>query len=291
MPQEKQLTTGQNFLFGGLSGCLATVIIQPTDFLKTRMQLLGEGQGKGSSNFVQVATSIAKNEGISTFYKGLSAALFRQVTYTTTRLGVFNTLMDFLSNKNNKSQPNFATKLGCGMIAGGIGAIVGTPADLSLIRMTSGRYNYSNIFDALYKISKNEGILNLWRGCSPTVIRAIVLNAAQLGVYAQAKQSLLSSQLIANDGLLLHISASLIAGYVCTVVSIPVDLAKTRLQSMQKSSNSIQYTGSIDVITKTIKHEGLFSLWKGFWPYFFRLGPQTIFTFLFLEQFKNHFGH
>ena len=30
--------------------------------------------------------------------------------------------------------------------------------------------------------------------------------------------------------------------------------------------------------------QGFFSLWKGFTPYYFRLGPHTVLTFIFLEQ-------
>ena len=36
-----------------------------------------------------------------------------------------------------------------------------------------------------------------------------------------------------------------------------------------------------------IKNEGFFSLWKGFTPYYFRLGPHTVLTFIFLEQVSN----
>jgi len=40
----------------------------------------------------------------------------------------------------------------------------------------------------------------------------------------------------------------------------------------------------VDVLVKTVSKEGFFSLWKGFTPYLFRLGPHTTFTFIFLEQ-------
>lgn len=56
------------------------------------------------------------------------------------------------------------------MAAGSAGAIVGTPAELALIRMTSdGRLpvheqrKYKNVFDALYRVIKEEGVLILWR--------------------------------------------------------------------------------------------------------------------------------
>ena len=35
-----------------------------------------------------------------------------------------------------------------------------------------------------------------------------------------------------------------------------------------------------------MKKEGFFSLWKGFTPYYARLGPHTVLTFIFLEQFR-----
>ena len=38
---------------------------------------------------------------------------------------------------------------------------------------------------------------------------------------------------------------------------------------------------------QVVKNEGFFSLWKGFTPYYFRLGPHTVLTFIFLEQVTN----
>lgn len=45
-----------------------------------------------------------------------------------------------------------------------------------------------------------------------------------------------------------------------------------------------EYKGAIDVLTKVIRNEGFFALWKGFTPYYARLGPHTVLTFIFLEQ-------
>ena len=44
---------------------------------------------------------------------------------------------------------------------------------------------------------------------------------------------------------------------------------------------------SQDVLGRTIRSEGFFSLWKGFTPYYTRLGPHTVLTFIFLEQFNR----
>lgn len=122
------------------------------------------------------------------------------------------------------------------MVAGCVGAFVGTPAEVALIRMTADgrlsigkfsffyimqllyilyiythiakllknlnifnvlnaaeRRNYKNVFDALFRIIKEEGLFTLWRGAIPTMGRAMVVNAAQLASYSQAKQALLDT--------------------------------------------------------------------------------------------------
>lgn len=77
------------------------------------------------------------------------------------------------------------------------------------------RRGYSSAFNAMFRIAREEGVLTLWRvrilsvwfvcfnyycsflwrlqGCTPTVLRAMVVNAAQLATYSQAKQFLLTT--------------------------------------------------------------------------------------------------
>jgi solute carrier family 25 oxoglutarate transporter 11 len=50
------------------------------------------------------------------------------------------------------------------------------------------RRNYKNVFNAFARISQEEGILGLWRGATPTVIRAVVLNLAMLASYDEVKE-------------------------------------------------------------------------------------------------------
>jgi len=57
------------------------------------------------------------------------------------------------------------------------------------------RRNYKNVFDALFRIIREEGLFTLWRGAIPTMGRAMVVNAAQLASYSQAKQALLDTGL------------------------------------------------------------------------------------------------
>uniref|UniRef100_A0A914R1T8 Uncharacterized protein n=1 Tax=Parascaris equorum TaxID=6256 RepID=A0A914R1T8_PAREQ len=56
----------------------------------------------------------------------------------------------------------------------------------------------------------------------------MVVNAAQLATYSQAKEAILKSSYI-QDGIFCHFCASMISGLATTIASMPVDIAKTRL--------------------------------------------------------------
>jgi solute carrier family 25 (mitochondrial oxoglutarate transporter), member 11 len=72
-----------------MSGMFATCCIQPIDLIKVRIQVLaGDNPGVKYSP-IQVGKQILAKEGPKSFYKGLDAALMRQLFYTTARFGIF----------------------------------------------------------------------------------------------------------------------------------------------------------------------------------------------------------
>lgn len=77
----------------------------------------------------------------------------------------------------------------------------------------------------------------------------------------------------------------ILLGLITSAASLPVDIAKTRIQN-SKSVGSQKQAGPVQVVIGIIKNEGIFALWKGFMPYYFRIGPHTVLTFIFLEQFN-----
>ncbi len=72
------------FVFGGCSAMMSTTIIQPLDLVKTRMQNPNESLEGGAP---AVMARVVREEGVRGLYKGLTAALLRQATYGSARLG------------------------------------------------------------------------------------------------------------------------------------------------------------------------------------------------------------
>ncbi|CAH2003420.1 unnamed protein product [Acanthoscelides obtectus] len=261
--------------------------VQPLELLKNRMQVT-----KGQASLTEAVTGIIDEKGVKGLWTGLSAGLARQATYTTTRLGIYTVLFD-KAKAADGTPPGYAVKAVLAMMAGLCGAFVGTPTDLALVRMTADsklppeeRRHYKHVFDALFRIYMEEGLFKLWRGALPTMGRAVIVNAAQLATYSQAKQKLQQGMQL-NDGVVLHFLSSMISGLVTAIASQPVDMMKTRIQNMKTGDGKQEYKSPLHVLTAVVKNEGFLALWKGFLPYYFKLGPHTVLTFIFLEQFNQ----
>merc|ERR1711934_835020 len=83
------------FVCSGVAACTASFVIHPIDLAKVRLQL-ASAQGLPKTSFVGMIGTMAKNEGISACYAGLSASIARQAIYGTARLALHSIFSDKL---------------------------------------------------------------------------------------------------------------------------------------------------------------------------------------------------
>lgn len=274
----------------------ATVVIQPIDTVKVRIQIAGENLQKGSSNPVTMGRKILAEEGVRALYSGLDSALLRQATYTTARLGIFRSLFDWRKQANQGKDLPFYEKVAVALTAGMLGSVVGNPADLALIRLQADqtlpvdqRRNYKNVVDAFKRIIKEEGVLALWKGSGPTVARAMSLNAGQLATFEEIKQYV--TKLRGQNDAITRIIAGTGSGIICACVSLPFDNVKTKLQKMKADANgNVPYKGMIDCFQKSIAREGVTGLWVGLPTFIIRIAPHTIISLFIMDWLNSTFG-
>lgn len=295
----------KGFVEGGIASIVAGCSTHPLDLIKVRMQLQGEnGHHESPGKNIQVSRPprvgpiavgmrIIQQDGATALFSGVSATILRQTLYSTTRMGLYDMMKKKWTDPETGNMLLWK-KIGAGLIAGGIGACVGNPADVSMVRMqadgrlpVSQRRNYKSVVDALSHMAKNEGIGSLWRGSSLTVNRAMLVTASQLASYDQIKEKILEKGLM-EDGFGTHVSASFAAGFIAAVVTNPIDVIKTRVMNMRvEPGKAPPYAGATDCAMKTIKTEGPMALYKGFIPTISRQGPFTIVLFVTLEQVRK----
>ena len=210
----------KGFVEGGIASIVAGCSTHPLDLIKVRMQLQGEaaaaappqpamrpalavpagGQTVALPQDVPVApprkpgplsvgAQILRSEGAAGLFSGVSATMLRQTLYSTTRMGLYDILKTKWTQDNGGVLP-LHHKIAAGLIAGGIGAAVGNPADVAMVRMQADgrlplaeRRNYRSVGDAIGGMAHDEGVRSLWRGSSlaaPVVLLGgAVLNTTQ----------------------------------------------------------------------------------------------------------------
>ncbi|KAJ4371652.1 hypothetical protein N0V83_004872 [Neocucurbitaria cava] len=248
------------------------------------VKLIGEGaKGGPRPSPISAAREIIAQGGILSLYSGLSAGYLRQIVYGTARLGLFDTFIDMFEKraKSNNTKIGFGERTVAGMGAGSLGALIGNPTEVVLIRMQCDglkpkeqRSNYRSVFDALARITRTEGIRTLWSGAFPTVIRATATNFGQLTFFSESKNQLKRHTSFSAQAA--TVTASTIAGFFAAFFSLPFDMVKTRLQRQNKAPDgSVAYKNMFDCFVKVAQDEGPLRFYRGFGPYFFRMAPHS----------------
>ncbi|PVH37082.1 hypothetical protein PAHAL_6G238700 [Panicum hallii] len=317
----------KGFVEGGIASIVAGCSTHPLDLIKVRMQLQGEAAAAAAPQPAMrpalavpaggqtvalpqevpvppprkpgplaVGAQILRSEGAAGLFSGVSATMLRQTLYSTTRMGLYDILKTKWTQENGGVLP-LHRKIAAGLIAGGVGAAVGNPADVAMVRMQADgrlplaeRRNYRSVGDAIGRMARDEGVRSLWRGSSLTVNRAMIVTASQLATYDQAKEAILARRGAGADGLATHVAASFTAGLVAAAASNPVDVVKTRMMNMKVAPGAPPpYAGAVDCALKTVRSEGPMALYKGFIPTVMRQGPFTVVLFVTLEQVRKVF--
>ncbi|KAB8217385.1 mitochondrial carrier domain-containing protein [Aspergillus novoparasiticus] len=274
------------FWFGGSASCFAAAVTHPLDLVKVRLQTRGPG---APTTMLGTFGHVIKTDGVLGLYRGLSAALLRQITYSTTRFGIYEELKSRFTSPD--APASTLTLVGMACTSGFLGGIAGNPADVMNVRMQSDaalpveqRRNYRHAFHGLVQMTRHEGPASLFRGVWPNSTRAVLMTASQLASYDTFKR-LCIDRFGMSDNLGTHFTASFLAGFVATTVCSPVDVIKTRVMSASPAESRGH---SIVGLLRDITHkEGFAWAFRGWVPSFIRLGPHTIATFIFLEEHKK----
>ncbi|XP_014220424.1 mitochondrial dicarboxylate carrier [Trichogramma pretiosum] len=271
--------------FGGLASAGAACVTHPLDLLKVHLQT----QQEGKTSVYKSTVNIIRTQGVAALYSGLSASLLRQLTYSTVRFGVYEVGKQAIETPGQHAP--FYQKLVLAGVSGAAGGIVGTPGDLINVRMQNDiklpvdkRRNYTWAGNGLMRVCQEEGFRTLFNGCSTATARAVLMTMGQLSFYDQIKLTLMKTHYF-TDNYVTHFVASLLAGAIATTMTQPLDVLKTRAMNAKPG----EFKNMMQLILYTAKM-GPLGFFKGYVPAFVRLAPQTILTFLFLENLRLNFG-
>lgn len=276
--QPRKANMLESMACGGSAAVFAVNFTHPIELVKTRMQVSGVGLGSTISG-------VMKNEGISSFWKGIQFAWGREGSYTTVKLGAYAPVRDYIG-AGEKDSPIYLKFL-AGALTGGFGSILGNPFDVmkTLAQTSSGDVSLGKLVGGMYK---DQGIAGFYRGVEVNIMRACVLNATKMGCYDITKGFIVEKTGWERKSVKTTFCSAFSAGFFMTLTVSPWDMLRTKLMS-QPTDKKI-YTGFSDCAIKTVKADGVLSLWRGFIPIWARFAPQATLQLLTIEALYQALG-
>jgi hypothetical protein len=151
-------------LAGAMSGAMASLVANPTDLIKVRMQAAHNGGQGSSSSLAQAFADIVKSKGVVGLYKGSSATVSRATVLAAVELSSYDFFKDLIRPFAAEGPVlHFSTAVCSGFLA----ALASSPFDVAKSRImnnapSGGALAYSGIGDVFVKTVKSEGPLALW---------------------------------------------------------------------------------------------------------------------------------
>jgi len=154
------------------SGFVASLIGNPSDLVLVRFQsdaTLPLNERRNYRNVFHAFSTIVKEEGLVTLWRGSTTTILRAMSLNLGMLGPYDEVKERL-NKWKGSKDTRSTRLTASAIAGLLAALASLPADNLKTKFqkmkagADGKLPYKGILDCLGKTIKNEGVLGLWVG-------------------------------------------------------------------------------------------------------------------------------
>lgn len=287
-------------LFAGLSN---TIITQPLDLLKVRLQLSSKPASQPFDLLRCVIRQIHLDATLAykaqtgsrpfslflaqQYYRGVGTNLIGNVSAWSLYFTLYAEFKRKMTDEDGK-----VSYFGASALAGGTLAIITNPIWLLKTRILSTssqqEHSYRSVVDGIKQIAQKEGILAFWRGTIPSLF--LVFQASlQFTFYDHTKDYFIRSLGSPDLSTPQYIFASVISKIISMSLLYPTQVIRSRIQNYNlKNENR-----SIVNVTKQIwsSERSLKGFYRGLSANILRVLPSTCITFLTYETTKKYLAN
>ncbi|XP_015791224.1 solute carrier family 25 member 40 [Tetranychus urticae] len=239
---------------------------------------------------------IARNEGLTSLWSGLPPTLIMAIPSTVIYFTIYDQLRAKINLWNGKSlseQPLWVpmTAGGCARV---IAAVTISPLELVRTKMQSEKLSYFDIGRAVKSLIQQEGILALYRGLVPTILRDVPFSAIYWAGYEGLKRRL---NCTIEPTFIQSFICGGIAGSLAAIITLPFDVVKTHRQIeigqaliVAKGAQTRKNPKStVSIIKHLYFQRGLKGLFAGLSPRLIKVAPACAIMISTYEWGKSFF--
>lgn len=276
---DKQISMPAKLINGGVAGLIGVTCVFPIDLAKTRLQ----NQQNGSRLYTNMSDCLIKtirSEGYFGMYRGAAVNLTLVTPEKAIKLAANDFFRFHLSKDGQKLTLPREMLAGCG--AGMCQVIITTPMEMLKIQLQdAGRIEAQRklmpqavipegpvevksptAMQLTRQLLKEKGIAGLYKGLGATLLRDVPFSIIYFPLFANLNNL---GKRGADGPAPFYVSfiSGCVAGSTAAVAVNPVDVIKTRLQSLTRGSQEDTYSGVTDCIRKILRNEGPSAFLKG----------------------------
>ncbi|XP_037398920.1 mitochondrial glutamate carrier 1 [Pygocentrus nattereri] len=276
---DKQISLPAKLINGGVAGLIGVTCVFPIDLAKTRLQ----NQQNGSRLYTSMSDCLIKtirSEGYFGMYRGAAVNLTLVTPEKAIKLAANDFFRFHLSKDGQKLTLLREMLAGCG--AGTCQVIVTTPMEMLKIQLQdAGRIaaqrklmpqtvapggpvevKSPTAMQLTRELLREKGIAGLYKGLGATLLRDVPFSIIYFPLFANLNNL---GKKGAEGPAPFYVSfiSGCIAGSTAAVAVNPVDVIKTRLQSLTRGNQEDTYSGVTDCIRKILRNEGPSAFLKG----------------------------
>ena len=265
----------KDFMIGGVSAAVAKTATAPIERVKLIIQnqasMKNVTPGKEYKGIADCFSRVAKEEGVSAFWRGNLANIIRYFPTQALNFAFKEQYKVMTSSLLGKPNPKtdfgkyFLSNILSGGLAGTTSLMFVYPLDFARTRLgtdmgkSKAERQFTGMSDCLSKIVKSDGVAGLYRGFVISALGIFFYRAAYFGLYDSSKSFTGN-----NPPILLKFAIAQTVVSISGLISYPLDTVRRRLMMQSgKKGGEVQYTGTFDAITKIMAKEGPAGFFKG----------------------------
>ncbi|KFQ54608.1 Solute carrier family 25 member 38, partial [Nestor notabilis] len=281
------------FVCGSISGTCSTLLFQPLDLLKTRLQTLQPAvNGSSRAGMVTLLFRVVRTESLLGLWKGVSPSFARCIP----GVGIYFSTLYMMKQKFLVDRsPTALESVLLGVTARAVSGICMLPVTVVKTRyeamtdhclpLQSGKFGYGSVYGALKNIYQTEGARGMFSGLTATLLRDAPFSGIYLMFYTQTKNLTPQDELDPVLMPLLNFGCGIFAGILASLATQPADVIKTHMQLSPQT-----YRRTSQAIAFIYKDFGLAGFFRGGVPRALRRTLMAAMAWTVYEQMMEKMG-